>query len=195
MTEPGRLLLPLDPALARELRAGERVLLTGEVYAARDAAHARLYQALLAGEPLPISLLGSCLYYVGPSPTPDGRPIGAAGPTTSSRLDPYTPLLIEHGVVAMVGKGRRGAAVREAIIRHGAVYFVATGGAGALLAQAIETYEIIAYPDLGPEALARMRVRDFPVIVGLDSAGRDIYVEGPRRYALDAAGQAPLQCE
>lgn len=182
MNDVRSLALPIDRALARSLRAGERVLLSGEVYAARDVAHARIYDDLTAGREPVIPLSGACIYYVGPSPAPPGRVVGAAGPTTASRVDAYTPLLLDHGLVAMIGKGKRSAAVREAIVRNGAVYFLATGGAGALLSQQIEEYCILAYHDAESEALAVMRIRDFPVIVGIDSAGRDLYEEGPRLY-------------
>lgn len=175
--------LPLDRADVRRLRAGDRVWLTGPMYTARDAAHQRLFELIQAGRELPIDLRDECIYYVGPTPAPPGRVIGAAGPTTSSRMDAYTPALLEAGLLAMVGKGRRSPAVKESIQRHGAVYFAATGGAAALLAKQIVDARVVAYEDLGPEAIYRITVVELPVFVVVDAHGADWYEIGPRQYA------------
>jgi fumarate hydratase subunit beta len=179
---PVRINTPFDPAALRALRSGDRVLVSGIIYAARDAAHKRMIEALDQHQPLPVNLRGQCVYYVGPTPAPPGRAIGSAGPTTSGRMDPYTPRLLEQGLLGMIGKGNRSPAVLEALRRHGAVYFAATGGAGALLARRITGYRVLAYPELGPEALAELTVQDFPVIVVADSRGNDLYVEGRKAY-------------
>lgn len=157
------------------LRAGDRVLLSGVIYTARDAAHKRLYDLLQAGEELPVDLRGQVIYFVGPTPARPGQVIGSAGPTTSGRMDAYTPALIAYGLRGMIGKGRRSPEVLKAIQEHGAVYFGATGGAGALLAKRIVKAEVVAYPDLGPEAIHRLEVKDFPVIVVNDAHGGDLY--------------------
>jgi len=164
------------------LRSGDRVLLTGYVYTARDVAHKRFVDALAAGEPLPVDISGQVIYYCGPSPARPGRIIGAAGPTTSSRMDVYTPALLSLGLKGMIGKGKRSESVKEAIMLHRAVYFGATGGAGALLSQNVLSYEIIAYADLGPEAVARLYVRDLPLFVVNDSFGNDLYEMGESTY-------------
>jgi len=173
--EPIRLETPLTEERARGLEAGARVLVSGVVYAARDAAHKRLVEALDRGEALPVDLRGAVIYYVGPTPGAPGQALGSAGPTTSSRMDAYAPRLIALGLRGMIGKGGRSAAVVEAMKRHGAVYLAATGGAGALLAKRIEAAEVVAYEDLGPEALRRLRVRDFPAIVAIDASGASLY--------------------
>ncbi len=173
---------PLTDEIVKKLRVGDKVLITGRIYTARDAAHRLMVEALRNGEALPFPLEGAVIYYCGPSPAPPGKVIGAAGPTTSYRMDPYTPALIEAGLKGMIGKGPRSDYVKEAIKRHGAVYFVATGGAGALLSQRIKSAEVIAYPELGPEAVRELWVEDFPVIVGVDVLGGDIYIEGKIRY-------------
>jgi len=179
---PVRLETPFDPASLRALRYGDRVLISGIIYAARDMAHKRMIETLDQGQSLPIDLRGQCIYYVGPAPAQPGRPVGSAGPTTSGRMDVYTPTLLKQGMLGMIGKGSRSVAVLEALHLHGAVYFAATGGAGALLARHITGYRVLAYPELGPEALAEMIVRDFPAIVAADSQGNDLYVEGRKSY-------------
>jgi fumarate hydratase subunit beta len=157
------------------------------VYTARDAAHQRLITAIEQNEDLPFDFSGQILYYVGPTPAPPGRVIGAAGPTTSYRMDPYTPKLLEMGLKAMIGKGRRSEEVKAAMLKHGAVYLAAIGGAGALLGQAIKQVEIIAYPDLGPEAVRRLTVEDFPATVINDLTGADLYELGREKYARGGA--------
>ena len=166
---------PLTEVQARALAAGTEVRLEGVVYAARDAAHKRMVEALDRGEPFPFDLEGAVIYYVGPSPGAPGQVVGAAGPTTSSRMDVYTSRLIERGLRGMIGKGERSTAVVEAMRRHGAVYFAATGGAGALLGRRIVRAEVVAWPDLGPEAVRRLVVADFPAVVATDAAGRSLY--------------------
>jgi fumarate hydratase subunit beta len=166
---------PLSREDIMELKMGEEVLVEGVVYAARDAAHKRMAQAIQAGEDLPFTAEGQIIYYVGPCPAPPGRVIGSAGPTTSGRMDAYTPLLIERGLKVMIGKGSRNQAVIKSMQEHGAVYLAAVGGAGAYLARKIVASEIVAYPDLGPEALLKLEVQDFPCIVAIDARGNDIY--------------------
>ncbi|HOP75373.1 MAG TPA: Fe-S-containing hydro-lyase [Bacillota bacterium] len=178
-----RIKLPLSEEDILELRAGEAVLLSGELLSGRDAAHKRLITALNAGEPLPVNLAGETIYYVGPCPTPPGKVIGSAGPTTSGRMDHYTPKLLEIGLRGMIGKGQRSPEVIEAMIKYQAVYFAALGGAGALIARSIKKAEVIAYPDLGPEAIHRLTVEDFPVIVAIDAYGNDLYQRGRAEYA------------
>ncbi|HHU07406.1 MAG TPA: Fe-S-containing hydro-lyase [Clostridiaceae bacterium] len=173
---------PLNEESARSLRIGDRVLLSGTVYTARDAGHERLYNALLRGEDLPFPLQGAVIFYVGPSPAKPGSVIGSAGPTTSYRMDSYTPMLLEHGLKGMIGKGQRNEEVKAAIKEFGAVYFAAVGGAGALLAERITDAKIIAFEDLGTEALRQLEVVDFPLIVAGDAEGRDLYIEGPEEY-------------
>ena len=172
-----RINAPLSDADARMLRAGDVVYLTGTIYTARDAAHKRLMGLLDAGEELPFDLKGSAIYYVGPSPAPEGRPIGSAGPTTSYRMDTYAPRLHALGSKASIGKGKRSDAVRQALKEHGAVYFGATGGAGALLSLCITAAEVIAFEDLGAEAIRKLTVKDFPLLVINDSVGGDLYVK------------------
>ncbi len=174
---------PLKPEDVDRLRAGDTVNLNGFIYTARDAAHKRLVELIKEGKELPLPLDGQIIYYVGPSPTPPGKPIGSAGPTTSFRMDPYAPLLIEKGLRGMIGKGERAAGVVEAMKKFGAVYFAATGGAAALLSKRIVKAEIIAYPELGAEAISKLTVENFPVIVAQDSHGGNIYQEGQKRYA------------
>jgi fumarate hydratase subunit beta len=171
---------PLDRAVAARLRAGQEVLLTGQIYTARDAAHKRLAAAVDGGQPLPLPLADQVIYYVGPCPARPGQPIGSAGPTSSYRMDPYTPALLAAGLGGMIGKGPRSAAVREAVVKHGAVYFIALGGAGALLARAVRRAEVVSYPELGAEAIHRLEVVRFPVIVGLDAVGGDAYEQARR---------------
>lgn len=167
--------IPFLKDVAASLQAGDYVYLTGILYTARDAAHARMAQALAEGKALPFSIEGNLIYYMGPSPAREGRPIGSAGPTTASRMDKYTPQLLDLGLGGMVGKGRRSQAVIDAIVRNGSVYFAAVGGAGALLSKAILESEVIAYDDLGAEAIRKLRVENFPAIVVIDSAGNDLY--------------------
>jgi len=172
-----RLTLPLSKEDALSINAGDTVYLSGEMYVARDAAHARLNEALDRGEPLPIALEGATIYYMGPSPARQGQVIGSAGPTTASRMDKYTPRLLHLGLRVMIGKGKRTDAVVSAMVENGAVYLAAVGGAGALLSKCIEASEVIAYDDLGPEAIRRITVRDFPTIAVIDARGRDLYKE------------------
>lgn len=159
-------------AWAARLRAGQRVLLSGVVYTARDAAHKRLMELLDRGEPPPFPLEGAAIYYAGPTPAPAGLPIGSCGPTTSGRMDPYTPRLLDLGVKCMIGKGGRGPEVVQAMVRNGAVYLCAIGGAGALAARCVESAQVLAFEDLGCESVKRLTLRDFPLIVGIDSLGK-----------------------
>jgi fumarate hydratase subunit beta len=183
MDEAIRLTTPLTNQDVERLRIGDRVILSGVVFTARDAAHKRLVQLMETGAALPFDLQGQVIYYVGPSPAPPGRPIGAAGPTTSYRMDAYAPTLIARGLKGMIGKGARNQAVKDAMQQHKAVYFAAIGGAGALMARSILSAEVIAYPELGPEAIRRLEVKDFPVIVVNDTQGGDLYSEGVKTYA------------
>lgn len=173
---------PLSDAVIDTLAAGDRVLISGVIYSARDAAHKRLVELIRENRPLPIDLAGQIIYYVGPTPPRPGMPIGAAGPTTSYRMDPYAPVLIEKGLKGMIGKGARGEAVIEAMKRHRAVYFAATGGAGALISKTIKRAEIVAYEDLGTEAVRKLEVEEFPAIVVCDVRGNDLYREGRMKY-------------
>lgn len=167
---------PFDDQLVSSLAAGEEVLLSGVVYTARDAAHKRLCALLDNGEPLPLDLRGQVIYFVGPTPAKPGHVIGSSGPTTSYRMDAYSPRLIaEAGLKGMIGKGGRGQSVVDAMVKHKCVYFAATGGAAALIAQSVIACEVVCYADLGPEAIHRLTVRDFPLIVATDATGRDLY--------------------
>jgi len=161
--------------IAATLAAGDEVLLTGEVYAARDAAHKRMCEALSRGEPLPFDIRGQIIYYMGPAPAKPGRVIGPCGPTTACRCDLYTPALIERGLLGMIGKGDRGDTVIEAMKAHGCVYFAAVGGAAALIARSVTKVEPVAYEDMGTEAITRLSVENFPVIVAIDSRGNNLY--------------------
>jgi fumarate hydratase subunit beta len=174
--------LPLTEKTITGLKAGESLLLSGVMYAARDAAHKRIIEALERGEPLPFDLKNQTIYYVGPSPASPGRVIGAAGPTTSARLDGYTPRLLAAGLKGMIGKGPRSPEVKEAIKKYQAVYLAAVGGAGALLSKSIIKSEIVAYKHLGPEAVLRLEVKDFPVTVINDIHGGDLFEEGKEKY-------------
>lgn len=176
---------PLNEKDARSLRAGDYVYLTGIIYTARDAAHKRMYEALAKGEDLPISMDNNVIYYMGPSPAREGRPIGSAGPTTASRMDKYAPALLDLGLKGMIGKGKRSLEVKDAIIRNGAVYFAAVGGAGALLSRSIVSSEVIAYDDLGTEAIRKLSVENFPVIVVIDSEGNNLYETAIKEYAVE----------
>ena len=182
---PVRLTTPLSPGDVASLHAGDRVLLSGVVYTARDAAHARLIALLEKNQPLPFPTAGQVLYYVGPTPPRPGTPIGSAGPTTSGRMDPYTPALLAAGIKGLIGKGRRSAEVRDALAKHRAVYFAATGGAGALLALKIKSAEVVAWEDLGAEAVRRLVFEDFPLVVIDDVFGGDLYEEGTARYRVE----------
>ncbi|MED4781977.1 Fe-S-containing hydro-lyase [Brevibacillus choshinensis] len=170
-----QLTLPLDQEQINGLRAGDRVELTGWMYTARDAAHKRMAESLQVGEELPVELVGQTIYYVGPTPAKPGQVIGSAGPTTSSRMDPYTPALLALGLKGMIGKGSRSETVKQAIVQAQAVYFAAIGGAGALIAKTIRAAEMVAYHDLGTEAIYRLEVERFPVIVINDIVGGDLY--------------------
>jgi fumarate hydratase subunit beta len=177
--------LPLNEKTIADLRAGDGVIISGVMYTARDAAHKRLVEALAQGKPLPFDIRGQTLYYVGPSPAPPGRVIGSAGPTTSTRLDAFTPSLLAAGLKGMIGKGPRSPEVKEAIKKSGAVYMAAIGGTGALLSKSIVKSEVVAYPDLGPEAVLRIEVKDFPVTVINDMRGGDLYETGRDRYRIN----------
>lgn len=166
---------PITEEVTAELKSGDYVYITGTVYVARDAAHKRMTEALERGEGLPVNLKDETIYYMGPSPARPGKPIGSAGPTTSGRMDKYTPTLLDLGLKGMIGKGKRNQAVRDAIVRNGAVYFAAVGGAGALLSQSILSSAVIAYEDLGTEAIRRLEVKHFPVIVVMDAQGNSLY--------------------
>lgn len=168
---------PLDREEVKTLEAGDYVYITGTVYTARDAAHLRMDRALDRGEKLPIELEGNVIYYMGPTPAREGRPIGSAGPTTASRMDKYAPRLLDLGLTGMIGKGKRKKEVTDAIVRNGAVFFAAVGGAGALLSKCIKKAEVIAYDDLGTEAIRKLEVENLPVIVVIDSKGRNLYEE------------------
>lgn len=173
--------LPLKDADIADLKAGEQVFLSGIIYTGRDAAHKRMTETLDKGEKLPIDISGQVIYYVGPTPARPGQVIGSAGPTTSSRMDVYTPRLLEAGLKGMIGKGKRSPEVKEAIKKHKAIYFAAAGGAGAILSKKIRKAEVVAYADLGPEAIYRLEVEDFPVIVINDIFGNDLYEEAEKK--------------
>ena len=183
--------VPFDADIVKELKAGDYVYLTGTIYTARDAAHKRMYEALQNGETLPFDIEGNVIYYMGPSPAREGRPIGSAGPTTASRMDKYTPALLELGMRGMIGKGRRTEAVRESMMKNQAVYFAAVGGAGALLSKSIlqallskciTSSEVVAYDDLGTEAIRKLTVENFPVIVVMDCEGNNLYDMAIEQY-------------
>lgn len=174
--------LPLDDETVRELKAGDRVLLNGIMYTGRDAAHKRIAELINKNEQLPMDIKNQTIYYVGPCPAKPGQAIGSAGPTTSGRMDAYAPLLMDHGLKGMIGKGLRSKQVVDSIIKNNAVYFAAIGGAGALLAEAIKEAEVIAFPDLGAEAIYKLRVENFPVTVVIDNEGNDLYKIGKEKY-------------
>lgn len=173
---------PVSDEDAKGLRAGDYVYISGTIYTARDAAHKRMYEVLNSGEQLPIDMKNNIIYYMGPSPAREGRPIGSAGPTTASRMDKYAPKLLDLGLKGMIGKGKRSDAVKDAIIRNGAVYFAAVGGAGAILSKCIIESEVIAYDDLGTEAIRKLKVENFPVIVVIDSEGNNLYETAIEEY-------------
>ncbi len=187
MAKTVKLTPPLSDQDVLQLEIGDTVIVSGVIYTARDAAHKRLVDMLARGEALPMDIMGQIIYYVGPSPARPGRVIGAAGPTTSYRMDSYAPTLIRLGLKAMIGKGKRSPEVIEALKTHKAVYLGATGGAGALISQRIKTAEVIAFPELGPEAVHRLEVEDFPTIVINDCQGRDLYELGVRQHRRAAA--------
>ncbi|MCX5800523.1 MAG: Fe-S-containing hydro-lyase [Candidatus Eisenbacteria bacterium] len=178
-----RVSAPLTDNVVQDLRAGDEVFISGVIYAARDAAHKRMVDLLSKGEPLPFDIKGQVVYYAGPTPTRPGEVIGSAGPTTSYRMDPYAPILIQHGLKGMIGKGQRTEPVVEAMKKFKAVYFAAVGGAGALIARAVKANKIVAYEELGPEAVRMLEVVDFPVIVAQDCHGGDLFVEGVKKYS------------
>ena len=183
MSEKVRLNTPLKEEEVTKLRAGDEVFLNGAIYTGRDAAHKRLLDLLEKGEDLPFDVKGQIIYYVGPSPAKPGTPIGSCGPTTSYRMDPYAPALMKIGLKGMIGKGPRGKEVIEAMKRYKAVYFAAVGGAAALIARSVKSSRIVAYEDLGTEAIRELEVEDFPVIVANDVLGNDLYEEGIRKYS------------
>ncbi|MFB3896603.1 MAG: Fe-S-containing hydro-lyase [bacterium] len=182
-------IIRINPPLTNEqvaaLKSGDRVLISGIIYTGRDAAHKRMFELLQTGKELPVDLKGQIIYYVGPTPARPGQAIGSAGPTTSGRMDVYAPRMLEYGLKGMIGKGMRSAEVKEAIKQYKGVYFAATGGAGALLAKTIKKAEVVAYPELGPEAIYRLEVADFPAIVINDCYGNDLYLEGVKAYAKE----------
>lgn len=174
---------PLNDQDIMDLKAGDNALITGVIYTARDAAHKKLVELVEKGESLPLSLEGELIYYVGPTPAKPGQAIGSAGPTTSGRMDAYTPAMFALGMKGCIGKGSRSQAVKDSLVKYKGVYLAAVGGAGALLSRSIKKCEVIAYPELGPEAIHRLEVEDFPVTVINDAYGNDLYVEGTKRYA------------
>jgi fumarate hydratase subunit beta len=182
LTQEKILKTPLKNKDVEKLTCGDKVMLNGKIYTARDAAHKRLIQLLEDGKPLPIDIEGQIIFYVGPTPEKPGEVIGSAGPTTSGRMDPYTPRLLDAGLKGMIGKGQRSKEVIDAIVRNKSVYFAATGGAGVLLAKSIKKSKIIAYEDLGTEAIREIHVENFPCIVAIDFKGRDLYEKGPEKY-------------
>jgi fumarate hydratase subunit beta len=177
-----QIVAPFDTETIASLKSGDRVLISGVVYTARDAAHKRMFEAIEKGEPLPFDIRGQVIYYVGPTPTKPGQMIGSAGPTTSSRVDKYTPALLDLGLKGMIGKGYRNQTVKDAIVKSGAVYFGAIGGSGALIARSIKSVEIIAYEDLGTEAIRKLVIEDFPAVVINDSYGADWYQQAIETY-------------
>ena len=182
MAEKIRITTPLTEEQSRKLKAGDSVLITGTIYSARDAAHKAMTEALARGEKLPIDWHDQIVYYLGPSPAKPGDPIGSAGPTTSGRMDAYTPTMLDQGIKGMIGNGSRKPEVVESMKKNGTTYFAAVGGAAALIAKSIKKYEVIAYPELGPEALAALTVEDFPAIVVIDTEGNNFYEIGQKPY-------------
>lgn len=182
MTEPIFLKTPLTNKDVEQLKIGDRVLISGVIYTGRDAAHKRLFDLLKGGKELPFDIRGQIIYYVGPTPAKPGQVFGSAGPTTSYRMDAYAPALMEKGLKGMIGKGMRSDAVKEAMKKHKAIYFAATGGAGALLGKRVKKAEVVAYEDLGTEAIRRLEVENLPVIVINDVKGNDLYIEGEKKY-------------
>lgn len=182
MAEKIRITTPLTKEQSRKLKAGDSVLITGTIFSARDAAHKVMTEALARGEKLPIDWTDKIVYYLGPTPAKPGDPIGSAGPTTSGRMDAYTPTMLAQGITGMVGKGSRSQAVLDAMKKHSTTYFAAVGGAAALIAKSVKKYEVLAYPELGPEAVAALTVEDFPAIVVIDCEGNDFYEQGQAPY-------------
>ncbi|MFC1928952.1 Fe-S-containing hydro-lyase [Chloroflexota bacterium] len=176
---------PVNEETIKELKAGDQVFITGVIYVGRDAAHKRMVEALDQGKPLPFDIKGQTIYYMGPAPAKPGQPIGSAGPTTSGRMDAYSPRLMAGGLKVMIGKGMRSQAVKDAIKKYGAVYLAAIGGAGALISKSIKKSEVIAYEELGAEAVRRLEVENFPATVVNDVHGGDLYEEGKAKYKLD----------
>jgi len=191
MSEPKRIRAPLSKPEALALRAGEAVLITGTLFTARDAAHKRMVEALAKGEKLPFEPTDHLIYYVGPSPARPGQVIGSAGPTTSSRMDPYLEALLKAGTRGAIGKGQRGDFTRELCRKYGAVYLAGVGGAAAVIARTIKKCEVVAYPDLGPEAVHRLEVVDFPAVVANDAHGGDAFAEGQARWRREPAPATP----
>ena len=179
------IMAPINKEELAKLQAGDYVYITGTIYTARDAAHKRMQETLDRGEALPIELENNLIYYMGPSPAREGRPIGSAGPTTASRMDKYAPKLMDLGLAGMIGKGKRSQAVMDAIVRNGAVYFAAVGGAGALLSKSIVKSEVVAYDDLGTEAIRKLEVKDFPVIVVVDKDGNNLYETAIKEFCRE----------
>ena len=175
---------PLQKAEIEGLQAGDRVLISGVIYTARDTAHRRLVNLIETGEDLPFDIQGQVLYYTGPSPTPPGKVIGSAGPTTSCRMDSYTPILLNTGLKGMIGKGPRSQRVIDSMIKNRAIYFAAIGGAAAVIARTIREVKIIAYPELGPEAICELKVENFPAIVAIDTNGNDLFKIEPQKYRI-----------
>ena len=188
MAQAKNITLPLTDEILKDLRAGDNLLLSGVIYVCRDAAHKRIIEAMDQGKPLPFDIKGATIYYMGPSPARPGRPIGSAGPTTSGRMDAYAPRLIAEGLKGMIGKGLRSKVVKDAMTKYKAVYLGAIGGAGALISKSIKKSEVIAYEELGAEAVRRLEVEDFPVTVVNDIYGGDLYEEGKAKYRSTATG-------
>ncbi len=181
--ETKKIKAPLTDEDVMALKAGDNVLISGVIYTARDAAHKKLVELMDKGEELPIDLTGQFIFYVGPTPEKPGQAIGSAGPTTSGRMDAYTPQMLEKGMKACIGKGLRSQVVKDALVKHKGLYLAAVGGAGALLSKKIKKSEVVAYPELGPEAIRRLEVEDFPATVVNDAYGNDLYAEGAKEYA------------
>jgi len=186
MAETKNITTPLSDEVVKSLKIGDKVSITGVIYTARDAAHKRLVELIEQGKDLPFELPGQIIYYVGPAPAKPGYAVGSAGPTTSYRMDAYAPTLIANGLKGMIGKGTRDENVQDAMVKYGAVYFAAVGGAGALISKSIVKAEVIAYPELGAEAVRRMEVKDFPAIVAIDASGDDLYIKGKEAYNIGA---------
>ena len=182
MAEKIRITTPFTEEQSRKLKVGDSVLITGKIYSARDAAHKVMTEALARGEELPIDWHNQIVYYLGPTPAKPGNPIGSCGPTTSGRMDAYTPTMLDQGIQGMIGKGSRDKAVVDSMVKHGVTYFAAVGGAAALISKCVKDYKVIAYPELGPEALAELTVEDFPAIVVIDCEGNNFYEIGQKPY-------------
>ena len=187
MAQAKKVMLPLTDEILKDLKAGDNLLLTGVIYVARDAAHKRMVETMDQGKPLPFDIKGATIYYMGPSPARQGKVIGSAGPTTSGRMDAYAPRLIAEGLKGMIGKGLRSQAVKDAMVKHKAVYLGAIGGAGAVISLSIKKADVVAYEELGAEAIRRLEVEDFPVTVVNDIYGGDLYEEGKAKYGVAVA--------